>query len=96
MKVASVKVEEGDEPGIYLIAFASNNTTNPDAFIVLNFSEIQQKIELSVSGSKGDKFTAYRSSSSEQYMEAGTYTLIDNSIEYDAPAGSVTTFFAPF
>ena len=69
MTVATVKVETEGEQGVNLIAFASNNTKNPDAFIVLNFSENPKKIDLSVTGSKGKDFKAIRTSSSEKYSE---------------------------
>jgi O-glycosyl hydrolase len=94
MAVATVKVEDDNNVGVNLIAFASNNTTNPDAFIVLNFSEIPQIIELSVNGTKAKDFKAFRTSSSEMYSEAGEFSLTDGKIVYDAPAGSVSTFFA--
>jgi len=94
MTVASVKVEAKNDQGVNLIAFASNNTKNPDAFIVLNFSEIPQKINLSVAGSTGKDFKAVRSSASEKYSDAGMFKLINGEMVYEAPAGSVTTFFA--
>jgi len=94
MTVATVKVETVGDQGVNLIAFAANNTKNPDAFIVLNFTENPKKIDLTVTGSKGKDFKAIRTSSSEKYSEAGSFSLTDGRIVYDAPAGSITTFFA--
>ena len=94
MKVAAVRVAGSEDQGINLIGFASNGTKNPDAFIVLNLSDNNHKLELSISGSGASSFRAIRSSSSEKYKEAGEFSSVNGKIMYDSPAGSVTTFFA--
>ncbi len=94
MKVASVRIESKFDQDINIIAFSSNGTNNPDSFILLNFSDLPANIDLSVSGSSASEFSAVRSSKVEQYSEAGNYLVNDGKLEYNAPAGSVTTFYA--
>ena len=96
MAVAAVEVEieDVDHPDIALIAFASNGTAYPDAFIVLNFSEIDKAVNLNVKGASMESFEATRSSATDKNIEAGNYTLESGKFIYEAPAGSVTTFFA--
>jgi len=93
MAVALVEVDSDEDSGINLIAFSSNQTQNPDAFIVLNFSEEIKNIELTISGATVNSFEAVRSSASEKYLNAGDYSITGGKITYEAPAGSVTTFF---
>ncbi len=77
------------------IAFASNGTMNPDAFLVINLSEKPIKGALKVSGSNQHQFVAYRTdSNNDYYRNIGNFKLDDqDAILYEAPAGSVTTFF---
>jgi hypothetical protein len=80
---------------ITLIAFASNGTKHPDAFVVINISDEATNLAIQVQGTAARTFQAYRTSSSENYISLGSKTQ-DNSgvIAYQAPAGSVTTFYA--
>ncbi|HUX96539.1 MAG TPA: hypothetical protein VMV47_12475 [Bacteroidales bacterium] len=91
MKVASVETEK--ESGIELIAFASNGTENPDAFLVLNISEMDKEVTLDVTSS-GSVFNITRSSETEKYAKAGVAEVTGGKIIYKAPAGSVSTFLA--
>jgi hypothetical protein len=94
MKVASVMIENAENTGTGLIAFASNGSKNPDAFIIMNLDKIPCELAISVSGTNADSFEAYRSSSSEKYKNAGEYIVTEGFLKYNAPPGSVTTFFA--
>ena len=100
MKVAQATAMDSE---IAVIAFASNGTGNPDALIVTNINKIDQRIAVSVSGTKALAFKAYRTSKApgsdldeiqEKYTYLGTYEIKAGMLVFDAPAGSVTTFFA--
>ncbi len=54
-----------------------------------------QKVEILIAGSDSQdyEFKAFRSSASEKYTGKGTFVLEDGKIVYEAPAGSITTFF---
>ena len=93
MGVAAVNVQTGTDTGINLIAFSADNTKNPNAFIVTNFSKETKNIELTISGYSGTSLNAIRSSNQEKYMEIGKYMILDGKVNYEAPPGSVTTFF---
>jgi hypothetical protein len=90
MAVAQVTSNDSE---ICLIAFANNGTTNPDAFVAINVSDERQHLDLEVLGSASTTFAAYRTSPEERYVSLGEMGLSDGAIGYDAPAGSVTTFF---
>jgi hypothetical protein len=87
-----------------VIAFASNGTKNQDAFIVTNISSWNRKIAVTIKGTKTGIFDAYRTTKSpnaedidqidEAYAPLGEFKVIDGMILYEAPAGSVTTFFS--
>ncbi|MFL7810734.1 MAG: hypothetical protein AB8I80_18995 [Anaerolineae bacterium] len=79
---------------IGLIAFASNGTKHPDAFVVLNMSGERRPLQIEVSGSSASSFTAYYTSDDEQYAVLGTMAVEDRAVAYDAPPRSVTTFYA--
>ena len=80
---------------IAMIAFSANGTQNPDAFIVVNIEDNPNLLEVNVKGTKSKKFNAYRTTEDEkdQYSNIGTYQMDNGKIIYEAPAGSVTTFF---
>jgi hypothetical protein len=77
------------------IAFASNGTENPDAFLIINLSDMPIKGAIQVSGSKFREFDAYRTDPDiDRYTGIGSFSLNSrNEIIYEAPPGSVTTFF---
>lgn len=87
-----------------LIAFAAHGTGNPDAFIITNTSRWNRKLEVTILGSKAQAFEAYRTSKSpdtedidninESYTPLGEFHVDNGKIIYEAPPGSVTTFFA--
>jgi hypothetical protein len=78
---------------IGLIAFASNGTKHPDAFVVLNMSEEAKRLAIEVLGTAAGSFCAYRTAEGEQYAALGMLGLEGDVLEYDAPARSVTTFY---
>jgi O-glycosyl hydrolase len=79
---------------IGLIAFASNGTKHPDAFVVLNMSGERRPLQIEVSGSSASSFTAYYTSDDERHAVLGTMAVEDRAVAYDAPPRSVTTFYA--
>ena len=100
MKVAEATAMDSETA---VIAFASNGTKNPDAFIVINLNKDMQKIAVSVSGTRATAFEAFRTTKApgsgldeiqENYKALGTFELKDGMVVLEAPAGSVTTFFA--
>ena len=90
MKVAQVTYLD---PSVTAIAFASNNTNNPDAFLIINKSDKTKHVSITVHGIENDSFTAFRTSSHEDYLNIGEYEMSNKSFSYISPAGSVTTFF---
>jgi O-glycosyl hydrolase len=76
-----------------LIGFASNNTINPDAFVVINISDESKDMDIQVSGSASESFSAYRTSEDEKYISLGDFAVSDGMIKYDSPKKSVTTFY---
>jgi hypothetical protein len=77
-----------------LIAFASNSTRHPDAFVVLNMAEEERSLTVEVIGGKASRYRAYRTADGASYAEVGTFKLQGNVLAYDAPPRSVTTFSA--
>ncbi len=81
------------DPALGVIAFSSAKTKNPDAFIIINKSEKEKDIKITVSGSKSKSFEVYRTSPEEDYQQFNDIKTNDNKLIYTCPAGSVTTFF---
>jgi O-glycosyl hydrolase len=90
MSVCRVLSNDSD---IGLIGFGSNGTGNPDAFVVLNLSDDDRDLDIGVLGSNSRSFSAYRTSSDEQYVSLGYFAVSKGMITYTAPAESVTTFY---
>ncbi len=90
---------------IAVIGFASNGTDNNDAFVVINWSNNDKKVAVKVHGSAIANFEAYRTTEGpkdkdgkflgegEKYKSLGSFKIEKEMIVYDAPKGSVTTFF---
>jgi hypothetical protein len=53
-------------------------------------------VHVTVHGTSAKTFAAFRTTEDEKdkYASVGHFQLNDGTITYDAPAGSVTTFFA--
>jgi hypothetical protein len=80
---------------IALIGFASNGTKNPDALVVVNIGKAK-KVNLRVKGTSAKTFAAFRTTVApkENYASLGSFAVRTGAIAYEAPGGSVTTFFA--
>lgn len=84
-------------PQAYIIAFASNETKHPDAFVLTsNIFLWGLPIEISIKGTTSKKFKAFRTSEDEKelFKEIGVFELKNGSIIYDPPKGTTTTFIA--
>lgn len=81
---------------IAVIGFGANGTKHPDAFVLINIAEKPKKVHLAPKGTAARIFSAYRTTNDdrERYASLGRHTVHDGALLYDAPAGSVTTFFA--
>ena len=79
-----------------IIGFASNGTSHPDAFILINWDTEWDKIfDLQVKGTQATRFHAFRTDNdSENYIDLGLYELDNGNLLYNAPINSVTTFYA--
>jgi hypothetical protein len=93
---------------IAVIAFASNGTGNPDAFVVINYGDLEKTLNIEVMDSDHTGFSTRVTAGSQSYMidrglqemthpgfnhvQAGDYTATNGLIEYKAPGNSVTTF----
>jgi len=90
---------------VAIIGFTSNNTSNPDAVVVVNWSNDDKKVVLKISGTNHRKFEAFMTTEGDKdkedkiignganYRHVGNFTPDNDVIIYDAPKGSVTTFF---
>jgi len=93
MKVAYTMSMDSEIP---VIAFASTETKNKDAFIITNTNMSKEKpVEITLKGTKVIKFKAFRTSGKEEnYKDLGEVTVSGGKLIYNAPPNSVTTFFA--
>jgi O-glycosyl hydrolase len=91
MQVAHTYSSDQD---IVVMAFASGETDNPNAFVILNRDESSKDLEIRLRNSDADTFSAYRSSPDENYEDIGEVKVKRRILGYDAPARSVTTFFS--
>lgn len=91
MAVADVAASD---PNIQLIAFASNGTANPDAFVVFNLSEKEYPdIRIRVSGTESKSFDAYVTGFRKKYESRGAIPVQNGVIECAVPPQAVVTFF---
>jgi O-glycosyl hydrolase len=80
-----------------VIAFAKGTSKGTDAFVVTNLNtKLNKSLIIRITGTKSKKFRAFRTKEdeTEKYSETGTFEIVDGELSYNAPAGSVTTFFA--
>lgn len=89
MAVADVRA---NDPEIGLIAFASNGTRHPNAFVVLNLAAEPRSVEIHVGGATPQAVDMFRTSADEEYLPLGRVPT-HGDITYMAPAASVTTFY---
>ncbi len=79
---------------IAVIGFARNGTKHPDAFVVVNIGS-DKKVAVRVRGVGSDSFGVFRTTDEkDRYELVGRAMLENDTILYDAPAHSATTFFA--
>lgn len=92
-----------------LLAFASNETKNPNSIVVINQSEESREITIHLKGSQALKFEGFRTSgrqeyklkltaetnflSGDNYKAIGDCIVRNSTITYVAPPHSVTTLF---
>jgi hypothetical protein len=90
MAVASTR---SNDPAITLMAFASNGTRHPSAFLVLNLAEESKEVDIDIEGLGASQLEAYRTGPEENYVALDKFNLQDP-MTYDVPGHSVTTFYA--
>jgi O-glycosyl hydrolase len=79
---------------VAVIAFARNGTRHPDTFTLVNLGK-DKRIAVKVFGSGSDTFETYRTADEkDQYELVGQVKLEGDTLLYEAPAQSATTFFA--
>ncbi|MBN1816862.1 MAG: hypothetical protein JW828_05850 [Sedimentisphaerales bacterium] len=78
-----------------IIAFSSNGTKHPDAFILVNIADKQRKFVVRINGIASRTFEAYRTTDeADRYKNLGLVSINRGILHYEAPALSVTTFYA--
>jgi len=79
---------------VSILAFARNNSSNPDAFVVINMDDVAKELNISIFGSTHKNFEVFRSTDDEKelFQSIGNKTLQSGKITYQVPAKSVTTF----
>ena len=92
MAVASVESPDDD---VKLLGFATNGTKYPDALVVIN-SGTAKTVNVQIHGTAAKRLAAFRTTENqkERYAAIGEFALTNGAIVYEAPGGSVTTFFA--
>ncbi len=79
---------------IAVIGFACNGMKHSDALTLVNIGRSAKTIRLSVKGSTGTRFNAYRTTDAkDRYKALGQFTLENGVLLYRAPPRSATTFF---
>lgn len=80
---------------IALIAFGRQQTANPDAFVLINIGG-PSKVHVRIRGAAARAFRAWRTTEDgkDLYRHLGVFPVETDALTYEAPKGSVTTFFA--
>jgi hypothetical protein len=80
---------------VALIAFSADGKGNADAFIVVNWSGDDKKVSVKITGTEHTEFDSFQTTEDESklYAPYGNFAIEDGKIVFDAPKGSVTTFF---
>ena len=80
---------------VAVIGFARNGTKHPDAFVLVNLGKDNKQVAVKVLGAGRDTFETFRTSDQQdRYESVGQFSLKGDVLVYEAPAASVTTFFA--
>jgi len=91
--MAVSKVSTSNEK-IQAIAFAQNQTINPDAFIIINNGEHEVEVAIEVKGTACKEFYVFCTSDEElNFANKGKIELEKNKLNYKFPPKSATTFF---
>jgi O-glycosyl hydrolase len=91
--MAVATVHEGNGR-LRLMAFASNGTRHPDAFVLINTNQDPVPAVIEIAGSSARAFQTFRTSLSENYQPLAPVTVQQGRLQYEAPGRSVTTFIA--
>jgi hypothetical protein len=75
---------------IAIIGFASNNTGNPDAFVLINFGPNDRMVDMELIGTNANSLTAFRTSGEEVYTlyETANPNNLDGTENYK-PLGNI-------
>lgn len=77
-----------------IIAFSSNGTKNPDAFVIINIGKKWKYVTAKVSGTDSKRFDAYRTTDTANlYKFVTKFYLAGGYLECSVPPMSATTFF---
>jgi len=101
------QVSRAGQPGMFVahtsamdselaaIAFAASDAKNPNAFVLINLGKTKKACVL-LRGNSAKEFAVYRTTDDgkDLYRSVGTIAVENDRIVYEAPGGSVTTFFA--
>ncbi|MCU0914381.1 MAG: hypothetical protein MUC88_07460 [Planctomycetes bacterium] len=80
---------------VAVIGFARHGTKHPDAFVLVNLGQDNQRVAVHVRGSGSDTFEAFRTTDGkDRYEPVGVLELEGETLVYEAPAASATAFFA--
>jgi O-glycosyl hydrolase len=92
--MAVVKTSAMDSE-IALIGFARRGTAHPEAFVLVNIGKDNKRVIVKVRGAGRATFKAFRTTDErDRYEPLGSLRLDDDSLVYEAPGRSATTFFA--
>ncbi len=72
---------------IAIIAFSSNGTSNPDAFVLINWGDNDRDVEVEILGNKSREFNAYRTTGSQmhdEFRETALPGLLDDTENYQS------------
>ena len=81
------------DPSLGVIAFASNQTSNMDSFVLINNSDETKNVNIQLIGSTSNEFSVFRTTESEDYKSLYKVSTKSGQLIYVCPPGSVTTFF---
>lgn len=95
--MAVVPVTTTSGSNVELLAFASNGTKNPDAFVVLNKARWgSQPIRVRVLGNDAASFRGFQTTGDlrDKYEDQGSFEVEDGWVRFDLPGRSAITLFA--
>lgn len=95
MQVADVS---SNDNAVKVIAFARDDTDNPDSFIVFNTSGSNKPLTIAISGTDATQFagrlTSEANAGNKNYESIGTVTTSNGNLSCNIPAKSSIVFFA--